>query len=224
MNISAVVPAAGSGKRIGAEKPYLLIKGKPILAHTLIVLQNFDFLEKIILVVNKTRTDFCQKKIVKKYKLDKVAKIAAGGTTRFDSVFNGLREVGKETDLVFIHDGVRPFLTEGVAKKVIWAAKKYKAAVVAFPSIETIKEVDKNLFVKKTLLREKIWSVQTPQVFRRDLIIKAYKQAKKNEIKPIDDSELVERISQPVKIIQGDYKNIKITFQEDLVFAQRLRV
>ena len=74
------------------------------------------------------------------------------------------------------------------------------------------------------MLREKIWSVQTPQVFRRDLIIKAYKQAKKNEIKPIDDSELVERISQPVKIIQGDYKNIKITFQEDLVFAQRLRV
>lgn len=222
MKITAIVPAAGKGERIGGEKPYLLIKNKPILVHTLIVLQSIDFLNEIILVVDKTKIDFCRKEIVKKYRLNRVKKIIAGGASRFDSVFNGLKEIDEKTDLVFIHDGVRPFLSEEIAKKVIREAKRYKAAVAAFPCIETIKEIDKNLFIKKTLSRKKIWFIQTPQVFQHDLIIRAYEKAKKRGIESGDDAELVERIGQPVKIVRGEYKNIKITFPEDLIFAQGL--
>ena len=222
MDIVAIVPAAGKGKRVGGDKPYLLLKNKPILAHTLLTLQKFDFLSEIILVVEKVKIDFCRKKIIEKYGLNKVKKVIAGGSSRFDSVFKGLQEVDERIDLIFIHDGVRPFLSENVAKKVIQAAKRYKAAVAAFPCIETIKEIDGGLFVKKTLPRKKIWSIQTPQVFQRDLIIKAYEKAKKKGIKAGDDAELVERIGQPVKIVQGEYRNIKITFPEDLILAQGL--
>ncbi|OQX53479.1 MAG: 2-C-methyl-D-erythritol 4-phosphate cytidylyltransferase [Candidatus Omnitrophica bacterium 4484_213] len=222
MDITAIVPAAGEGKRIGGHKPYLLLQDKPILAHTLITLQKFDFLSEIILVVKKTKIDFCRKEVIKKYNLSKVKKIIAGGATRLDSVFKGLREVNNKAKLVFIHDGVRPFLSEEVAAKVVRAAKRYRAAAPAFPCIETIKEIKDNLFVEKTLLRQKIWFVQTPQVFQRALIVKAYEKAKKKGIRAGDDTELVERMGQAVKLVKGNYRNIKITFLEDMILAQGL--
>jgi len=224
MKIEAIVAAAGRGKRLNISfyktesKPFIKIKKRPILYYTLKCFENNPLIEKIILVIR--REDLKKaKNLVYKEDLKKIKKIITGGKTRRLSVERGLNLIDKDTELILIHDGVRPFINQHFIDKLISQAKRFGAAVLGVPLKSTIKEIKKNLFVKETLNRERIWEIQTPQVFKKDLILKAYKNFRGNSL---DDAQLVERLGARVKLIRGSYFNIKITTPEDLIFAEAI--
>lgn len=222
MKTVAVVPAAGFGVRFKKKtpKPLVLLDSYPILIHTLKILSVNRLIDSIILVINRNYLDR-YRKIVKQYKLKKVRYIIAGGATRTQSVKNGLKVLDKDADLVLIHDGVRPFIDSKIISDSIKTAKRYGAAIVAVPVKSTIKKISPpNLLVKGTLNRNILWEVQTPQVFKKDLIIKAYQKAK--NLKAYDDASLVEKMGKKVKVVFGSYKNIKITTPEDYLFAKAI--
>ncbi|MBL7157304.1 MAG: 2-C-methyl-D-erythritol 4-phosphate cytidylyltransferase [Candidatus Omnitrophica bacterium] len=220
MKVACVVPSAGKGKRLGSgeDKPFMLLGGKPILAHTLGALDGCKFIDNIVLVASRNKLKTCGR-LVKKYKFRKVCAIVPGGKKRFDSVKNGLSKV-KDANFVLIHDGARPFISRELIKKVFVAAKKHGAALCATASKQTLKSVNKNLFIKDTPERKFIWEAQTPQAFKKSLITKAYKKSKNRNA--TDDSYLVEKLGHKVKIVKGSYRNIKITTPEDLTLARVL--
>lgn len=238
MIIDCIVPAAGLGERMGQDKVMMLLGRKPILAHTLDVLEKAPFIKRIVLVVSKNNLKKCRENIVAKYRFKKIADIVEGGATRTESVYKGLKAISNSSNIIVIHDGVRPFLTQKILKEVIVAAKIYKAAVAGVKIKPTIKKVTEDLFSNFTLDRRCLWEIQTPQAFRADLIKKAYNKAIKNNIQTTDDASLVERLnfkvnpvrkskrgqkkklSNVVKIVESSYLNIKITTQEDLILAR----
>ncbi len=220
MKVVCIVPAAGRGKRLGCreEKPFVKLKGKPLLSHTLDALEKCPFIDEIIVVVSVTRVDACRS-LVGKYKHRKVRAIVRGGKRRFDSVKNGLAVV-ENADFVLIHDGARPLVDTEVVRRVFCAARRYGAALAATLSKQTVKLADKNRFVKRTPERQLLWEAQTPQGFKGDLIKKAYERSGTGEA--TDDSVLVERLGYKVKIVRGSSRNIKITTSEDLELAEVL--
>jgi len=219
-NVSAVIVAAGKGERIGKKKQFIPLAGKPILYWTLEKFQKVKKIKEIILVLPKEDIWFKEKMI--KGKFTKVKKIIPGGKIRQKSVFNGLKKVNPNFSLVMIHDGVRPLVSERIIENTIKVAEKYGSAVAGLPVKETIKMVSTENLVETTLSREKIWTIQTPQVFRREIILKAHRKAKEDEFIGTDDAQLVERIGYSVKLVPGEYTNIKITTPEDLLFAQTI--
>ncbi|SHH75445.1 2-C-methyl-D-erythritol 4-phosphate cytidylyltransferase [Caloranaerobacter azorensis DSM 13643] len=222
--ISVIVPAAGMGKRMNSKinKQFIKIKDIPVLARTLMEFNKCDYIDEIIVVTRYDEIDFCQKEIIDKYKLDKVKKVIQGGKERQDSVYNGLKEVNKKSDIVLIHDGARPFVKRNIIEENIKFALEYGACVTGVPVKDTIKKVDLNGEIISTPNRKELWAIQTPQTFRYDLILKAYEKAKLDNFLGTDDSMLVERIGYKVKIVMGDYSNIKITTPEDLIIAETL--
>jgi len=223
MKTVAIVPSAGRGIRIRSReaKPYLKLKGIPILARTLRALNSFSCVNEIIVAVDKSSKAKAEK-IIKKYKINKVKVIIYGGATRFKSVLNCLSYLSDDTDCVVIHDGVRPFITENVTRRAIRVAGKMGACVVGVPLIPTLKKINGSLRVISTPPRNRLWAAQTPQVFKKALIVKAYNLARKRKIRPTDDSMLVELLGKRVKMVKGSYCNIKITTPEDLKFAEVL--
>ncbi|MCK4244508.1 MAG: 2-C-methyl-D-erythritol 4-phosphate cytidylyltransferase [Candidatus Omnitrophica bacterium] len=224
MYLTAVVPAAGKGKRVGCQlnKPFFLLEGKPLLAYSLLTLEESSLVNDIILVVEESKI-LEARRLVRKYRISKVKEIVAGGKSRQDSVASGLRRIGPLCELVLIHDGARPFLTEELIRRTTLAAKRYKAAAPGFPISDTIKEVRSSSFIKSTIKnRESFWAVQTPQAFRAKIIQKAYFRAKKDHFLGTDSASLVEGIGVPVRIIKGDPYNIKITTKNDLLLAKAL--
>ena len=221
MKIIAIVPSAGKGSRIKSKvaKPYLKLGNKPILAYTLETLERSDYISGIIVAVSQGRKKEALK-IAKKYNIKKLKRVVIGGATRFKSVFNCLKYVDSDTDYVLIHDGARPFLTEDIIRRVILEAKKVGAALAAMPTTSTIKKVGKNLDVLSTPPRKELWEAQTPQAFKKEVIVKAYNKNKK--IKATDDAMLVELLGKKVKMVKGSYRNIKITTREDLELAKLL--
>jgi 2-C-methyl-D-erythritol 4-phosphate cytidylyltransferase len=221
VKITALVPAAGLGARMNLDlaKPLLEIKRKPIIIYTLETLHAHPLIDEIVLIFNKEALEKARA-MVKAYRLTKVARVIAGGTTRKESVRNGLEVVDSKTGFVLIHDGVRPFVDEGSVTRVIEEAKETGAAVLGVPVKPTIKEVDGQLMVERTLKRDHLWEIQTPQVFERELIQKAYLRQSKYAVS--DDASLVELMGKKVKVVMGSYFNIKITTQEDLVFAEAI--
>jgi 2-C-methyl-D-erythritol 4-phosphate cytidylyltransferase len=220
MKVVAIVASAGLGRRLNKKiaKPLVILNGKPILIHTLKNLSKSSIIEEIIIAVDKNYLEIFKKKI-KQFGLSKVKKIVAGGKTRGQSVFNGLRAIDKDFDIVLIHDGARPFIKTELIKKLVSQAKKFGAAILAVPAKATIKRIDpKKLEVVATLNRNILWEVQTPQAFKKDLILSAFK--KLNTLNLTDDAALVERLGKKVKVVLGSYDNIKITTPEDLVFAE----
>ncbi len=221
MKTVAIVPAAGSGKRLNQikEKPFIRLKSKPLLWYALSALNNSPFIDKIVLVVARK---FVKKSrgLVKKYNLKKVEFIVPGGRTRSDSVLNGLNLVDKDTDYVLIHDGARPFLEACLIKKVVRAVKKFGACSVCVPIKPTIKEAKKG-YITKTLNRKELWDTQTPQAFKKEIIIKAYKNQRLLKTST-DDSSLVEKLGYKVRVVIGSYRNIKVTTPEDLLLAKAL--
>lgn len=221
--VVAIVPAAGKGKRLGlrVHKPFVLIEKEPMLAHTLAVLEKSYHIDEIILVVDES--DLAKAgSLVKKNGLRKIRKIALGGERRIDSVRNGLLEVGEDVDYVVVHDGARPFLDNKMISSVIEAARTFGAAITCVPVKPTIKEIEKGDFVTVTLERQSLVEVQTPQAFKKDILVRAYKKAFDEAVEATDDSALVERLGIKVKAVKGSYKNIKITTIEDLKFARTL--
>lgn len=226
----AVVLAAGKGKRMKADRPkqYLLLDGKPILYYSLKTLEK-SFIDQVILVAGADDVEFCKKEIVEKYRLQKVTTVVAGGKERYHSVWNGICQV-KECDYLFIHDGARPFLTQEILNDAYRCVKKYDACVAAVPVKDTIKQVDDSGRVTKTLRRDVLYQIQTPQTFRFTLIKDAYEGMMKQEeelkekgIAITDDAMVVETItSHEVRISKGAYTNIKITTPEDIWLAESL--
>jgi 2-C-methyl-D-erythritol 4-phosphate cytidylyltransferase len=222
MQVSAIIPAAGSGARMGGiKKPYMDLAGKPILAHTLTIFQQCPLVNSIVVVTAKDDEARCVQDVVTAYGIDKSLSIVAGGDTRQESVFNALQELSSNTDVVVIHDAVRPFVTEEMILQSIDNANQYGSAIVAVPVKDTIKESDDG-FVMKTLDRYRLWAIQTPQTFKYDLIMKAHLYARDNSIQATDDAFLIEQIGHKVKLIMGSYENIKITTPEDIVIAKAI--
>jgi 2-C-methyl-D-erythritol 4-phosphate cytidylyltransferase len=220
MNVVAIVASAGLGRRLNKKiaKPLVILNGKPILIHTLKNLSKSGIIDEIIVAVDKNYLEIFRKKI-KQFGLNKVKKVIAGGKTRGQSVFNGLKAASRGADIILIHDGARPFIKPEFIKKLVNQAKKSGAAILAVPAKATIKRIDpKRLDVVATLNRDILWEAQTPQAFKKDLILSAYK--KLNTLNFTDDAALVERLGKKVKVVLGSYDNIKITTPEDLVFAE----
>jgi len=225
MKVTAIVPAAGAGSRItkkkGRRKPFFILNNKPILIHTLLALEGSRCIDDIIVVVNKNYIAKC-KAIVKRYGLKKVDKIISGGETRFESVKEGLAFIAGNSDVVFIHDGVRPLINEKIISDSIKACKRFGAAVCGIPVVSTVKFINNNLTVKATPDRRRLYMVQTPQVFKRHIILRAYKTHNRPRRLITDDSMLVEKLGYKVKIIPGSYENIKVTTAQDMILAESL--
>jgi len=223
MKVAAIVPAAGAGTRLKSktQKPYINLGGKPILARTLIALSGNKNITEILVSVGKDKLNKARRDIIEKYNIKK-ATLVIGGRERSDSVYNALKAVSKDADYVLIHDGIRPFITDKFIESLLKKAARFSAVVAAVPVKPTLKFVNKNGFIKNTPPREYFWEAQTPQVFRKDLIEKAYEAARKKKIIATDDSALLERTGIKPKIVMGSYSNIKITTKEDLKLAKIL--
>jgi 2-C-methyl-D-erythritol 4-phosphate cytidylyltransferase len=218
--IVAIVLSGGKGKRMGTttSKQYLLLNGKPILYYSLKAFDDSD-VDEIILVVGEGDESFVEEEIVKKYSIRKVKLIVKGGKERYNSVYNGMCNIEDSNNTyVLVHDGARPFITPSLINKTIEEVLEFNACVVGVPAKDTIKVVDKNNYVKDTPDRSILWQVQTPQAFKYDLLMNSYRKVMEDDRSDItDDSMVVEYTSDiPVKMILGNYNNIKITTPEDL--------
>jgi len=222
MKIVALIAAAGKGKRMNAEisKPYIPIFRKPILAYTIDKFERCKLIDKIYLIINKEKKDLCYNNIILKYNFSKVQELISGGDSRQDSVYNGLKALELNTDIVVIHDGARPLVEETLIQDSIKTAQKYGSVVAAIPIKDTVKKCRKDFFISRTLKREEIWRAQTPQTFKYDIIISAYHQAYEENFKATDDAAVVEKYGHKVKIIIGSEENIKITTPFDIIMVE----
>ncbi|MBD3374681.1 2-C-methyl-D-erythritol 4-phosphate cytidylyltransferase [candidate division KSB1 bacterium] len=220
---AAIIVAAGKGKRMASpvRKQYLEISGRPILYWTLKRFQDFPDIKEIVLVVPENDLKTLYPMVTGQWQMTKVIKLVAGGKERHDSVYKGLRALSQDIELVLIHDGVRPFVSDAMLERVIEAAAEQKAAVVGVPPKDTIKRVEHNM-ITETLSREHLVQVQTPQVFRYDVIMQAFEYAFTHQRFSTDDTALVENIGISVKVVMGDYENIKITSKEDMLLAEQI--
>ena len=223
MRVIALIPAAGMGKRMGAgiNKQYLLLRGRPILAHTIEVFERAPFVDDIYVIIPEQEIPFCREEVVSRYGFTKVRSIVAGGEERQHSVINGLRAVesAADDDVVLIHDGVRPFVTPPILEHAVATAAESDGALVAVPAKDTIKVVVDGI-IRETPPRERLWLAQTPQAFRYGIIRAAHEAAAAENYLGTDDATLVERLGREVRVVVGDYRNIKITTPEDLVLAE----
>jgi len=222
MRILAIVLAGGAGKRMGAptNKQFLLLDNKPIIAHTLQVFEECKPVDGVYLVVNQKDLPIIQEEILETYRFSKVIKLVIGGRLRQDSVKNGLDAIENPCDIVIIHDGARPFISPSFVKKGIYLMEMFDAIIPALPVKDTIKVISKEGFVLKTLERDSLWQVQTPQTFKYDLITKAYREGMAKKLYGYDDATFLESMGKKVKVIEGSPYNIKITTPEDLIMAR----
>jgi len=218
---TAVIVAAGKGKRMGTDisKQFLPLCGKEILTHTVEVFEKADRIRDIVLV---TGTDSLQdvQDMVWEYGWQKVISVVAGGKERQDSVWNGLQAISEDTEIVLIHDGVRPFVTEEILDLSIETAVEMGGCAAGVPAKDTIKVCNSENIAVDTPDRSTLWQIQTPQTFRKELIVKAYEQAKAEGFVGTDDASLAENSGYSVKVIMGSYRNIKITTKEDLLIGE----
>ncbi len=218
---AAIVLAAGSGKRMNSQvhKQYLIIQDRPVLYYSLKAFED-SAVDEIVLVVGKGEEEFCRKEIVDKYGISKVKAIVEGGKERYHSVFEGLKQTS-DADYVLIHDGARPFVNQEIIRRCMLEVQKYQACVVGMPVKDTIKIADEEGYAKQTPDRKNVWMIQTPQTFSYALIYEAYEEMLKTEDTAItDDAMVLERIKgKKSKLIEGSYRNIKITTPEDLLIA-----
>lgn len=217
-----VVVAAGKGTRMGTpeSKQFLLLQDKPVLVHTLERFEGMEQCESIALVTSSNDVDRCREWITQ-YNLPKVRDIVAGGKERQDSVYEGLKAIQKRgVELVLIHDGVRPFVTEEAVYACCEAAVKHHAAVLAVPVKDTIKQANAEGVIVATPDRSSLWAIQTPQAFRLEDVMKAHHKAQEEGWVGTDDAMLVERMGIDVHLVEGSYTNIKLTTPEDLLWAE----
>ncbi len=222
MRTLAIVLAGGVGKRMGfsTSKQFLLLDNKPILAHTLQVFQDCKPVDGVYLVVNHRDLPTIQEEILETYHFSKIMKLVIGGRLRQDSVWNGLEAIDESCDVVIVHDAARPFISPAFVEKSIVLMEMFDAVVPAIPARDTIKVISKEGFVVKTLERDSLWHIQTPQTFKYDLIAKAYREGMAKKLCGYDDSAFIEHLGKKVKVVEGSPYNIKITTPEDLLIAR----
>ena len=228
MKTTAIVLAGGRGKRMNSavSKQFLMIQDKPVLYYSLKAFED-SFIDSIILVASEDDKEYCQKEIVEKYRFRKIDKIVSGGKERYHSVLNGIKAAG-ECDYIFIHDGARPFVTQDMLQRLYECVTECNACVAGMPVKDTIKIADENGYIATTPKRDLVWTIQTPQVFSYELIKKAYLLLEKEEYSLIeqgisitDDAMVVETLlGEKVKLVEGSYRNIKITTPEDMGVAE----
>jgi 2-C-methyl-D-erythritol 4-phosphate cytidylyltransferase len=223
MVTSVIIPAAGFGERMGATigKQFLLMNDKPILVHTLERFEQCDEVSEIIVATQRSSFTFIEE-IKQKYSLSKLKPPIEGGQRRQDSVANALHYIDLKTEIIAVHDAVRPFVHKKEISQSIETAKYFGASIVAVRAKDTMKQASTDGRVEKTLNRSSLWSVQTPQTFQRQILIDAYANAEKMNITATDDSFLAEQIGVLPIIVEGSYENIKITTPDDLLFAELL--
>lgn len=229
--ICAIIAAAGKGKRMGVDinKQFLTLKDKPVIYHTLKAFNDCELIDEIVISAAEEEIDYIREDIVKKYGFSKVLTITAGGKERKDSVCNALK-VLKDCccDIVLIHDGARPLITSEIIENGIRYSELFGASACGVIPKDTIKVKNKDGFSESTLNREALFSVQTPQCFKYDIIYKCHKKinmeesASGEEISGItDDTSVIERYGYPVYLYEGSYTNIKITTPEDILIAEK---
>jgi len=221
--VSAIIVAAGKGKRFGGalKKQFIEIEGKPVLFYSVESFFLSKSIDEIILVVPREDRDYVKEKIHKFHINKKVKSIVEGGNRRQDSVYKGLSEVSPGTQYVLIHDGARPLIRVNQIDEIVREVRKSKAVVLAVPVRDTIIEEEQN-YIMGFVDRRKLRMVQTPQAFEIDLIKNAYEKAFQDKFYGTDDSSLVERSGDKVKVVPGDYTNIKMTTKEDLSLIHSL--
>lgn len=220
---TAIVLAAGQGRRMGTKvhKQYLMLNEKPVLYYSLKEFQDSDIIDEIYLITGAGEAEYCRQTIVDKYHITKVTKILPGGAERYNSVWSGLQEL-RDDGYVFIHDGARPFVDGDIIQRAFDVVCKNKACVVGMPVKDTIKVADTRDFVENTPDRRRVWMIQTPQVFKNDLVKGAYSMLMRESYTNVtDDAMVVEQmLGFPIKLVCGSYENIKITTPEDLEMAE----
>jgi len=210
-----VIVGAGSSQRMGRNKVFISLAGKPLLAWSVDFCQSCKLVDQIAIVLNETKLDL-GRKLAAERGWSKVLEICAGGKRRQDSVRQGLNEL-EDCDWVVIHDSARPFLTTDLIRDGLEAAQATGAAVAAVPIKDTVKLGGGDMMVSKTLNRQELWAIQTPQIFRFDIIAEAHEQITDDVT---DDASMVEQLGRKVKLYMGSYNNIKITTPEDLALAE----
>ncbi len=222
--VCAVIVGGGKGKRMkaGINKQYIKLAGKEIIIWTLEAFENCSSVDEIILVLPEDEIHSFKDGPLKIYTISKLKAIVPGGEERQESVYNGLNACSSETDIVLIHDGARPFVPIDIINTSIDAARKYGACTAAVRVKDTIKKEDDKGFAEVGPDRSMLWSVQTPQVFKYSLIMKAHRDARRQEIIATDDTALAEQVGYKAKLIEGSYYNIKITTPEDIVLGEAI--
>jgi 2-C-methyl-D-erythritol 4-phosphate cytidylyltransferase len=221
--VAALIPAAGSGQRLGGPvpKPYQLLGGREIVARTLDVVESCEAIDDIWLVVSADQVDYCQRQVVERYGFQKVRGLVPGGAERQDSVWCGLQRVSPAVELVVVHDGVRPFVTASLLHDTLYQARQHGAAIAAIPLKDTLKRVSSAGRVEATLPRERLWRTQTPQAFRRTLLLEAFAYARQQGLRMTDEAGLIEALGYPVQVVTGVEQNVKITTPDDLSLGER---
>ena len=217
MFVSAIIPAAGQGRRFDSKlnKQFWPVQERPILAHTIQQFENTDLVDEIVLVVPQSWIKSIRSDIVNRFGFQKVQAIVAGGTERYQSVWNGIQAVHPDTTNIAIHDGVRPQVLPAQINAAIERCREVKAVTLAVPLKDSVKKVVDGQ-VMDSLDRSLLWAVQTPQVFDAQLIRRAHQNIQAVSAPVTDDAQLVEALGVPVHVVQGDYRNIKITTKDDL--------
>lgn len=223
LRIGLIITAAGSGRRMKSHirKQFLDLQGFPVLYWTLKAFREFDWLSPVVLTIPADSKKFVENEILEKCRFNQGIELAAGGNKRQNSVYAAIQMLGERCDFVIIHDGVRPFVRKEHIQAVIQAAVEHGAAVLGYPSIDTVK-LSAGQFIEKTTDRKKIWLVQTPQVFKFSIIQSACEAARRDNFNATDDAALIERLGHNVYLVQGHPYNIKITTPEDLEVAGKL--
>ena len=218
-----VIVAAGTGSRMnmGINKQFIKLEGKEVIVYTIEKFYNNHNIDDIVVVVKESEAEFFKKEIIEKYNFENI-KIAYGGKERQDSVYNGLKLLDEKCDVVLIHDGARPFVSNKTVDTCIEEAKEHKAIVVGVPVKDTIKVIDDSNNIVDTPNRSVLWAVQTPQTFDYNILLNAYEDAFESGFYGTDDAMLVERIGHKVKMVEGSYNNIKITTKEDLNIGSQI--
>lgn len=219
--VSVIVVAAGRGERMnmGVKKQFILLEDKPILYYSLKSFCDEDIINEVVLVTAKEDIPYCES-LVSKEGLGKVTKIVSGGSKRQESVFCGLKNVNKDTNIVLVHDGARPFVKSLDLISLIQKARKYGSATFGVMLKDTIKLKNDNMEIEKTLDRKNLVAIQTPQAFLYSKLWDAHVRAQHENYVGLDDTVLMERCNIPTKVVEGNYFNIKITTKEDLAFAE----
>lgn len=221
MKYTVVLPAAGSGKRMKADRNKLLLElsGKPIFIYTLEVFDRDPECEGMWLAVKEDERELIEK-YVEYYGIKKVKGYAAGGAERQDSVRAGLEMAG-QSEVVLVHDAARPFISPAVIRELVEQANESGAAIAGVPVKDTIKKVRESV-ITETVNRAELWMIQTPQAFRYELLMEAAQRAKVDGFLGTDEAMLVERIGHPVQIVESTYENVKMTTPDDLIYGKAI--